>query len=213
MMHSWLLAAHIVVLGYWLGSELVINSQYRFVTHRHDLDFAARDAVMDHLMDADQHVRYALILQLMLGVMLCAGLGLLPAIAFWGALGGGALWLALVELVHRHRKSARGKSLAAADRGPRYLLIAGLPLAALVLTDWPLWLRLKIALFAGIMLCGVGIRFALIHHFALWARLAAGDGGDSVEAGIRRTYWHATAMLMLLWVFIAAITVLAVMKP
>jgi hypothetical protein len=212
-MHGWLLAAHIAVLGYWLGSELVINSQYRFVTHRSDLDFAARDAVMDHLMDVDQHVRYALILQLMLGVMLCVGLGLLPAPAFWSALGGGALWLALVELVHRQRKSARGKSLATTDRRLRYLLIAGLPLAALAMADWPLWLRLKIALFAGIMLCGVGIRFALIHHFALWARLATGDGGDGVEADIRRTYWRATALLMLLWLFIAAITGLAVLKP
>lgn len=213
MMHSWLLAAHIAVLGYWLGSELVINSQYRFVTHRSDLPFAARDAVMGHLMDADQHVRYALILQLMLGVMLCAGLGLVPAAWFWGALAGGASWLALVEIVHRQRQTVIGERLAAADRALRFTLIAALLTAALLLNNWPMWLRLKIALFAGVMACGISIRFALIQHFGLWTRLANGHGGEAIEAEIRRIYWRATSVLMLLWLFIAAITVAAVLKP
>lgn len=212
-MHHWLFVAHIAVLGYWLGSELVINSQYRFVTHRSDLEFAARDAVMDHLMDADQHVRYALILQLMLGTMLLGGLGMAPPYWTWIAAVGGTLWLALVELVHRSRKDPHGKPLAAIDRVLRYAMIAALPVTGLLMPEWPLWMRLKIALFAGIMACGVGIRFALIHHFRLWARLASGDASAALESEIRRTYWRATGVLILLWLFIAAIAVLAVVKP
>ena len=62
-----LLVFHIAVLGYWLGSELVINSTYRHVAWAADMPFEQRDRLMDHVMDADQHVRYALLLQLMLG--------------------------------------------------------------------------------------------------------------------------------------------------
>jgi hypothetical protein len=213
-MYPWLLAAHIAVLGYWLGSELVINSQYRFVTHRSDLPFAARDAVMDHLMDVDQHVRYALILQLMLGVMLMASNGMLGPGWFWTALAGGAAWLILVEIVHRRRKSRRGAVLARADRWLRYGVMAALVATAAVAGDlWPLWLRLKLLLFVGIMACGVGIRLALIRHFALWAELAAGRGDDVVGGTIRQTYWRATGILMLLWALIAMITVLAIARP
>ena len=52
----WLLAAHIVVLGYWLGSELVINSTYRLVSFADDMSFAERDRLMNHVMHVDQHV-------------------------------------------------------------------------------------------------------------------------------------------------------------
>ena len=35
-----LLVIHIVVLGYWLGAELVINSTYRYVSYGSDMPFA-----------------------------------------------------------------------------------------------------------------------------------------------------------------------------
>lgn len=54
-MISWLLAAHIAVLGYWLGAELVINSTYRLVCFADDMPFAQRDQLMDHVMAIDQH--------------------------------------------------------------------------------------------------------------------------------------------------------------
>ena len=113
-----LLIAHIAVLGYWLGSELVINSTFRFVTKAGNLPFHHRNQLLDHVMNVDQHVRYALILQLGLGFILATLLGYLPggeAVALVAALAA-ILLLAFVEFAHRRRKSVSGERLAKADR-------------------------------------------------------------------------------------------------
>ncbi len=214
MMYSILLVAHITVLGYWLGSELVINSTYRFICFRDDLPFAARDAMTDHLMDVDQHVRYALILQLTLGTMLMAQLGLLPAEMFAVAILAGALWLALVEAAHRLRKTPTGTTLAKLDRLLRYGVMLGLA-TAFVLGGGalPNWLRWKLLAFAGLMGCGVIIRFWLIRHFRVWAEMAANGPTPAQNTIIKRTYWQATATLALLWLFILCAALLAVLKP
>ncbi|WP_439533931.1 hypothetical protein [Polymorphobacter sp.] len=214
-LHTLLLTLHIVVLGYWLGSELVINSNYRFVTMATSMPHADRIRLMGHVLNVDQHVRYALILQASLGTALAASLGYIPggAILLWSALAVGALWLAFVEYIHHHRHNT---TLACIDRGSRYLLIA-LLLAfgiGLLAPDWPLpfWLRLKLALFAGVMLCGVGIRLALKAAAPLWTAMAHTEPDAATNAALVGSYWRATAILLLLWMFILAITWLSIAK-
>ncbi|MGQ5701938.1 hypothetical protein ACUJ46_07815 [Sandaracinobacteroides sp. A072] len=215
----WILVAHIAVLGYWLGSELVINSTYRYVSYSRSMPFDERARLMEHVMHVDQHVRYALVLQAMLGTMLAAAYGLVPGgdMLLWAALGAGLVWLGFVEAVHRLRHAPLGKRLGAIDRGSRYVLMALLlALAFGVLGGgWgmPLWLRLKLGLFAGVMACGVGIRFALIAHFRTWAEMARDGVTDVRNRVIEQTYVRATLVLLLLWVFIAAIVVVSVVKP
>ena len=78
MLISVLLVAHIAVLGYWLGSELVINSTYRYVAYGRHIPFAERNRLMEHVMHVDQHVRYALVLQAGLGFGLATLYGMIP---------------------------------------------------------------------------------------------------------------------------------------
>ncbi|WOK37915.1 hypothetical protein [Sphingomonas sp. C3-2] len=219
MIEPWLLAAHIAVLGYWLGSEFVINSTYRYVSYSDRMPFAERSRLMEHVMHVDQHVRYALVLQASLGPAIAALYGYIPggqatAIGF-GIFG--ALWFGFVELVHRLRHSPIGKTLGAIDRGSRYVFMAVLVAAAVSLIggQWPMpeWLRWKLAMFAGVMLCGVGIRIALISHFRTWAIMAREGPTDETNAIIKRTYVRATSVLLLLWVFITAIAIVSVWKP
>ncbi len=219
MTYTWLLAVHIVGLGYWLGAELVINSTYRYVCYNHDMPFDARSRLMDHVMHVDQHVRYALVLQASLGTALAVYLGYIP--------GGdrmvvtvcilGVAWLAFVELVHRLRHRPIGRRFAAIDRGSRYLLMAVLFLVAtgLIGGAWntPDWLRWKLASFACVIACGVGIRLALIGHFKTWAKMERDGPTAETNAIIRQTYIRATSILVLLWVFIGVIAVLSVAKP
>jgi len=219
MILPWLLAAHIAVLGYWLGSEFVINSTYRYVSYGDKMPFDERSRLMEHVMHVDQHVRYALVLQASLGLALAALLGYVPGgdtLAI-GAGIFGALWLGFVEAVHRARHSSIGKTLGAIDRWSRYLLMAVLVATALGLIGqaWPmpLWLRWKLALFAGVMMSGVGIRLALISHFRTWAIMAREGPTDATNAIIKRTYVRATSVLLLLWVFIAGVAILSVWKP
>lgn len=214
MTYFLLLVAHIAVLGYWLGSDLCINSEYRFITHRSDIDFAARDAMTDHLMDVDQHVRYALILQLTLGVMLASHLRHLPDIWFWFVPVIGAAWLALVEVAHRRRTTLLGERLAQIDRWVRYAIAIALLAAAFGLFGvMPLWLRAKLALFAALIGCGVIIRLFLIRHFRVWSEMRREGPSESHEVIIRATYLHATSVLIVLWSCVAGIVALAVLKP
>jgi hypothetical protein len=215
--HS-LLVAHIAVLGYWLGADLVINSTYRYVAWRAGMPFAERDRLMDHVMDVDQHVRYALLLQLGLGGALAGLLGYAPGggrFAFAALLAAG-LWLVLVEAVHRTRHTPLGARLAALDRALRYLAIAGLAgLAGAALAGrlaLPSWLAWKLALLAGAIACGLGIRYALVAFFRTWDATPA-QPGPAQEERIRRGYARATAVLVLLWVCLAGIATLSVLKP
>jgi predicted outer membrane lipoprotein len=216
---QWLLVAHIVVLGYWLGTEIVINGTYRYVAYGDRMPFDERSRLMEHVMNADQHVRYALVLQATLGTTIAALYGYVPGGTTLAIAAGilGALWLVFVELVHQLRHKESGRKLAAVDRASRYGLMAVLLAIALGLLGgaWPMpgWLRWKLALFAGAMMCGVGIRFALIEHFRTWAIMRKDGPTPETNAIIRRTYVRGTSVLVLLWVFVSAMTMLTMFKP
>lgn len=219
MIVKFLLVAHIAVLGYWLGSELVINSTYRYVSWSAGMPFAERNRLMDHVMDVDQHVRYALVLQAGLGTMLAALFGYLPGgvTLAWAAFVAMVGWLALVELTHRRRGGEPGRRLAAADRGVRYAaIVALLAVAGLALAGrgaLPAWLAWKLAAFAGVIACGLGIRFALMDFYRIWTEIAREGSSAAREQTIRRTYVKATSVLGLLWLFIAAIVALSLLRP
>lgn len=220
MIEQMVLVIHIAVLGYWLGSELVINSTFRYVSWSGFMPFAERNRLMNHVMDVDQHVRYALVLQLGLGTALAAIYGLIP--------GGNAVvslavilsiaWLVLVEVTHRWRSQTFGIKLAAIDRVIRYIVILALLVIALFTSSgsyWvlPEWLRWKLVCFAGVVACGLGIRFALISFYRTWIEIER-DGSNAVrEQSIRQAYKRATAVLIVLWVLILIIFMLSVRKP
>ena len=218
ILHS-LLVAHVAVLGYWLGAELVINSTFRFVAWSARMPFPERDRLMAHVLDADQHVRYALVLQLGLGVALAALLGYLPggATTALAAAAFATAWLILVEVVHRLRRTDSGRQLAALDRAIRYGLIAGLlVVAGSALTGrpgLPAWLAWKLALFAAVIACGLGIRGALVAYFVIWDTVRETGSTPLLERLIRRLYWRATAILGGLWMLIGAIVGLSILRP
>lgn len=219
MLPQILLVAHIAVLGYWLGSELVINNTYRYVCNGSNIPFVERSRLMEHVMHVDQHVRYALVLQAGLGFSLAALYGLIPGAYTTAAITAVlcVLWLIFVEAVHQLRHTRLGARLGAVDRGSRYLFMALLLCLATGLLgggwDMPAWLRWKLALYAGVMASGVGIRLALIAHFRTWKVMAQEGPSDASNAIIRRTYVKATSVLCVLWLFIAAIVFVSVFKP
>ena len=219
MLVQTLLLAHIVVLGYWLGSELVINNSFRYVTWSTKMPIAERGRMLDHVMDIDQHVRYALVLQLGLGVILAALLGYIPGGASLGIAAGfiALLWLVLVQITHRRRKTVAGEHLARLDRVIRYLVGAALVVYCLAglagIVPSVQWLALKMMLFAIVIVCGVGIRFELIKYFGVWSQIRGHGSSENLEAELRHSYFRATAVLVALWVAIGAMTFLSLTKP
>ncbi len=219
MLIHFLWVAHIAVLGYWLGSELVINSTYRHVSLARDMPFEARNRLMDHVMDVDQHVRYALLLQLILGFALLFLMGLLPGgkTGAWCTMVAGTAWFVLVEVTHHKRNSELGMRLAAIDRGVRYfvmLALSGFAISTLAgVWTLPAWLAWKLLGFVGVMACGVGIRLVLIRYFSVWAEIAREGSTEDRERQVRALYQRATSVLVLLWIFIAWVVWLSVFKP
>ena len=214
-----LLVIHIAVLGYWLGAEFVINSEFRFVCRAASMPFDERKRLMEHVMDVDQHVRYALVLQAGLGTVLSALLGYFPGgtTLAWAAGLATVLWLAFVEIVHRLRYDASGRRLALLDRLVRYVLLAALMLGglaailgALALQTWLAW---KLVLFGAVIACGIGIRYYIIQFFGIWRQIEAQGSNSARERAIRKNYAAGTSMLGLLWLCIATITILSILKP
>lgn len=214
-----LLVVHIAVLGYWLGAEFVINSEFRFVCRAATMPFEERKRLMEHVMDVDQHVRYALVLQAGLGTVLSALLGYFPggATLAWAAGVATLLWLAFVEIVHRLRYSASGQQLALLDRLIRYAMLTALAVGGLAAIFGAIalqaWLAWKLVLFGAVIACGIGIRFYIIQFFGIWRQIEAQGSSPSRERAIRRNYTAGTSMLGLLWLCIAAITLLSIIKP
>ena len=213
-----LLVIHIAVLGYWLGAEFVINSEFRFVCRAASMPFEERKRLMEHVMNVDQHVRYALVLQAGLGTVLSALLGYFPggATLAWAAGLATLVWLVFVEIVHRLRHGASGGKLALLDRLIRYLLLAALVpggLAAIFVGFAQGWLAWKLVLFGAVIACGIGIRYYIIQFFGIWRQIEAQGSNSAHERAIRRNYAAGTSMLGLLWLCIAAITLLSIVKP
>ncbi len=219
MLINVLLVIHIAVLGYWLGAEFVINSEFRYVCRAASMPFAERKRLMEHVMDVDQHVRYALVLQAGLGTVLSALLGYFPgdATLAWTAGVVALSWLAFVELIHRLRHATAGKQLAFLDRLMRYVLMAVLVVAGLAAAFGAIslqgWLAWKLVLFGAVIACGVGIRYYIIQFFGIWRQIEAEGSNSARESAIRKNYASGTALLGLLWLCIAAIAVLSVVKP
>ncbi|HBH43644.1 MAG TPA: hypothetical protein DDY28_04460 [Hyphomonas atlantica] len=218
MIH-WLLVAHIIVVGYWLGSELVINSSFRFATRDVASPLEARDRMLQHVMNTDQHVRFALVLQASLGTILLAAYGWVPGgqTLMIAAAVLGVFWLGFVEYIHRVRHSAVGARLAALDRGSRYVLMGVLLLMSIGVIggDWPipLWLRFKFAAFAGVIATGVLVRLQLIRFFRVWGEMKTDGVTDARNARVSTLENQASFLIVMIWVFIAIIVALSLFKP
>jgi hypothetical protein len=214
-----LLVAHIVVLGYWLGSEFVINSGYRYVCRAASMPFDERNKLMDHVLDVDQHVRYALVLQIGLGTGLAALYGYIPGGETSAIMAGVVAtgWLIFVEFIHHKRQDPAGVRLGFIDRAIRYILMVGLAAigigALMTQGDMPSWLAWKLILFAGVILSGVGIRYSIIDFYRTWAQIKENGSTPEHEHSIWFIYKYGTGILLGLWIFIAVIAVLSVWKP
>ena len=213
------LVLHVIVLGYWLGAEFVINSTFRYVTYATGLAYRERARLLDHVMVVDQHVRYALALQFGLGLILANQLGYVA--------GGRSLMLviaiatisllALVEATHRLRARPAGVALARLDRFIRVVLVLAFVAAGLAslagAVELPGWFAAKLALFGLVIACGLAIRLFLIGYFGAFGALGNQPDNEELEARLRAGYVRSTAVLVLLWLAILAITVLSITKP
>jgi hypothetical protein len=213
--------AHVLVMGYWLGSELVINALTHYVVRSTSLPAAERMRLWDFLLDVDQHVRNAMIMSVPLGFSLAALMGLVPLddsglIALWVASSG---WFAFMWWVHLARKKPYGATLAKWDWRLRYVLIAFFAGTALysLATGKPYtanWLALKVLLFAGAIVCGIFVRRYIREAYRSAIPAIENDRAGSAEnEEFRVLMVKATWALVVLWLLLFTIGGLGALKP
>ncbi len=221
MTYPLLLWAHVLVMGYWLGSELVINALTHYVTRATSLSGTERMKLWDFLLDVDQHVRNAMIMSVPLGFSLAALMGLVPleGVGLWVLWILSVAWFWFMWLVHWRRKTPQAATLARWDWWIRYALIAFFAGSAILslASGWPYaanWLALKVLLFAGTMICGVAVRHYIREAYRSAIPAIAADRASAADnEKFRMLMRKATWALAVLWVLLFTIGGLGALKP
>lgn len=214
---NWL---HVLVMGYWLGSDIVVNAVTHYFSHAERLSPPERDRLWQFLLHIDQHPRNAMILSVPLGFTLAAQLGLVPLDAaglavVWGL---SALWFGFMWLVHLRKDAPAGRALQRWDWRLRYGLIAlfvalgayGLATGQGVAARW---LAMKLVLFGAVIACGLGIRHFITDVVAAWPEFLRSGSTPAFERCIRLALWRGTYVLWGLWLLLLAIGYLGAAKP
>jgi hypothetical protein len=211
---------HVLVMGYWIGSDLVINQMAHFTARSAGMAGPDRAKLWHLLMDVDQHVRNALIMSVPLGLSLAAWLGLSPITGPWLLLAWvlSALWFWQMWLTHLKGETPSGPMLRRLDWWIRYAVIAACVIAggSSLLFGTPFgahWLGLKVLLFGAVIACGLGIRYYIRRYLEYWPKATAGTATAADEAALRLNMNRGTYVLVLLHVFVLAIGLLGVLKP
>ncbi len=211
---------HVLVMGYWLGSDIVVNAVTHYFTHAERLAPDERERLWQFLLHIDQHPRNAMVLSVPLGFTLAGSLGLvaIDRAGLWAIWLASAFWFGFMWWVHLGRNGAHGTALRTWDWRLRYALIAlfsGLGAFAL-LTGRAVaapWLAVKLLLFAAVMACGLGIRHYIGEITRAWPGFLQTGSTPAFEQRIRAAMWRGTYVLWLLWALLAAIGYLGVAKP
>lgn len=211
---------HVLVMGYWIGSDLVVNQLTHYVTHARSLPGAERTRLWNFLMDVDQHPRNALILSVPLGFTLAARMRLVPLtgtglVVLWVL---SAAWFVHMWVVHLKGHGPTGPTLRRWDWRLRYVLIMACFVSGAwsLATGWPFsanWLAWKVILFGGVMSCGIGIRHYIRKAYEVWPMIAADRTTDAIERELRTAMWHGTWVLWGLWFLLFVIGWLGVAQP
>ena len=211
--------AHILLFVYWLGADLGVFVASRYVA-RADLPLDERLRFLQLLLTVDMGPRTALILMIPVGFTLATTLGLAPFANDWlpaiWLLSAG--WLALAWYLFRAGRDPRAARWARVDQALRVAVIAaflGTGLATFA-TGGPLgtgWLAGKFVLFAAVVLLGLLLRRVIRDWVAGFAQLRVESTRDAGNALIHAAHRRAARMAMLLWLCVATIAFLGVVKP
>lgn len=188
--------AHLVAFVYWLGGDLGTFIASRQVVRR-DIGIEARRVALKVMLACDQGPRLAMPVTFVVGYQMAATAGYLHSpswlvAAVWLV---GLAWFANVLIVHRYEGRPFAARLAAVDFRFRLVVLVlilaaagyGLAGAGYLADDRIGW---KMLVFAGLMGCGVMIRWHLRPFGPAFAALGTVGPDDArneaVEDSLRR---------------------------
>ncbi len=201
---------HLVGFAYWLGGDLgVFHSSYWVANQKHSTE--VRVAAAKILFWLDQVPRICMTMMLPLGLHLAWRMGLLP-------IGAGLMaaiwlvcfaWLGNVIYLHAAQPSAKKTLLTSIDFWFRLVLslsLIGTGIAALISVGLtlPYWAAIKLAIFGGLVGCGLLVRIRLKDFGPAFARMAAGDASDADNEAIRASLGGTRPFVVAIWIGLLA---------
>jgi hypothetical protein len=220
MDHQLWVVAHLLLLGYWLGTDLAVYHISATIADGRQ-PTAVRVFAARRMLLLDMVPRSALVLTAAVGLTLTVGLGLLPALH--GALVPvwivALAWLALTWAVFRLEHQPLGRVLARVDFGFRIVVVlAAGALAADAFTADGLvppapWLAAKLAIFALIIAMGLAIRLQLRPFGPMFGRVAAGTSDAANDAALARLIARVKVPVWVIWLALVAAAVIGRLKP
>jgi hypothetical protein len=211
--------AHIVLFVYWLGGDLGVFHAARYVA-RSDLPLPERLRFLELLLKIDMAPRTALVCMIPVGFTLATQAGLAPFANGWvpAIWLGSIAWLCLVWFLHLNPRHPKAQALTRFDQ---YLRIAVIVLfcatgAATLAGSGPLlteWLGAKFVLYGGVIVLGLLLRVTIREWVRGFAELRDPATIDAGNARVFRAWRRARAFAYGLWLLIALIAFLGVVKP
>ena len=197
---------HVIGFAYWLGADLgVFYSSYYVANDK--LSDDVRIATAKILFALDQAPRICMTLMLPLGIHLAWRLGIFSfdaavMVLVW-LLGLG--WLAMVVVLHVMTAGPGKTFLTRFDFWFRLTLSLGLvALGLLSLTsefmEIQYWVAWKLAIFGGLVGCGLIVRVKLKDFGPAFANLAMGKVSDTDNEAIRRSLGGTRPFVVLIWI-------------
>jgi len=221
----WMFALHFAVIGYYLGSDFVVNQMTFYLIASKDVSLAVRTRMRRFQLLCDQHPRMGLILFIATGLTLETWQGyttLTPGF-ITGLWIVSALWLANIWagfLLAGSPVSANvlGKRLVQIDLYWRYLVVAVIYAVAIwsLAGEGPLlpgWLAVKYILCATLMAGGVLMRLSSRPLTAAWGDYADGGDKQAFEAVIARVQYRNIYLNWGLWSLFISMALLRLFGP
>lgn len=213
-------ALHLIILGYTLGSDFVVDQRTFSLLGATDATPAERSRLLRSILVSDQHPRMGLILFIATGITFESLLGQSPIAAdllplIWLV---AALWLAEIWISFLNEDKPWGHQLVNADVTWRYL-VAGLFLFTglwSLLGDGPFdvsWIAWKYLLLGLLIGGGVSVRFCVRALKKAWPDYLEGGGTPEFEAILNQSLKRAIYITWSIWVIYGVIALLTVVRP
>lgn len=214
------LALHCAVIGYYMGSDLVVNQTTWYFIRSAANPVRERARQLRFLLLCDQHPRTGLVLFIATGYALEAGDGLWPthSPSVPVVLALCVVWLLNTWVSFLLENRPLGRRLVAIDVAWRLavaLVFVALGVGSL-LGYGPIaerWMAMKYLLLGALIGGGVSIRFFVRELKAAWPEFIRQGSTPAFEATVHRTLASASYVNWALWALFLSMAWLSVTRP
>jgi hypothetical protein len=216
-LHEFFLIAHLLLFVYWLGGDMGVYYSSGMVIDP-KLSDSARLTAAKIMVNLDLVPRICMTLMLTVGGVLSEKFVPHP---MWQTVGMwlmAPVWLAMVLTIHVNEGKPLAKFVGRVDYWFRWLIViyllasVGFSFATGRLTEEP-WVGAKLAIFAGLVFCGLMIRVYIPDYVKGIHALAGSSVTDESNVNMAKSLNQCRPYVLAIWAGLIIECYLGVVKP